>query len=167
MNHLTDDEIQSYFQGYQPEKHSLWQEHLSVCKECNQQLLIYRHLGNIISSALKEDTPLAFEETVMDKLVSIKRLKRKFDFAVAAIVSAGLVLVVLLFSLSSQLREALSEFLIDAQRYSIIFSRENTTSDDPVAILSYAVIIFVVFSLLDRLAIGKYNPISKRNHNIA
>lgn len=158
MKHLTDNEIQSYLQELPTEEETQIELHLSECPGCRKRLLLYKKLGEVVVSASEASVPEDFGTAVVGRLRAIRRLKRISDFVVAAIAIGGFVLVGLFIFLTPQFKYMVAENITELW-YSATGSVGNTAeSSGTTGILVFAAGLFVFFSIIDRLIIGKLRP---------
>jgi len=155
MRHLTDEEIQTYLQGYRSETRNLVEDHLDTCLECRNQLLLYERLGNIVLSSAHRPTPIGFEKTVMNGLRSIQRKRRINDLIVTAVALIGSLTAVAVFVLAPQIRQVVASYLDDAWQSIIQFTSGGGGSTESLAIPLIGLLLLVLFAVVDRQIMAK------------
>ncbi|UCD29874.1 MAG: hypothetical protein JSV03_05185 [Planctomycetota bacterium] len=151
MRHLTDNEIQSFLNGCRAEERTRLERHISKCPDCRKHLRLYRRLGDAISSSLSDDTPEGFETAVLDRLRAVRRIKRIADLVTTVVACTGFALIALVVILSPQLSQVFSEYLTQAERLFGPVIRDMAVTSDSADVLAFAIVLFVLFALLDRL----------------
>ena len=151
MRHLTDNEIQSFLNGCRAEERARLERHISKCPDCRKHLLAYRRLGAAVSSSLSQDTPEGFETAVLKRLRAARRIKRIADLVTTVVACTGLALIALMVTLSPQLSQAFSEYLTEAERLFGPGISETVITPDTASVLVFAIVLLVLFALVDRL----------------
>lgn len=115
MNHLTDQELQSYIDGHIEDKKET-EDHLRLCLYCRKQLAMYK----IIFSELKTDSGISFSPNFAQSV--IRRIEaareRKIDFVESGL-SAAAILVGMGLTLYYVNWKPVSEFFVEGYRNSI------------------------------------------------
>ena len=155
MKHLTDDEIQSYLQRGRSDKWAHVEDHLSICVDCQMQLLLYEKLGEMVLSTSSNPIPKGFEKAVMGRLKCTQRQKRITDAIVATVTLVGLSIAGAIVLLTPQLKQIVTNYLMDAWEYGIQFTSTANGMVDALAVPLFGIILFVLFSAVDRLAVTK------------
>jgi len=150
MRHLTDEEIQSYLQGGRPEECKLIEDHLNICPECRNQLLLYQRLGDIVLSTTRKPTPNDFERAVMKRLASIQRRRRITDLIVIAVALIGSLTAATAFLLTPQIRQVVAGFLNHAWQSTVLFMSGNGGSAESLAVPLVGFLSLVLFAVIDR-----------------
>lgn len=158
MRHLTDNELQACLHELGPNERTRIQSHLDTCRECLKQLLIYQSLGDLFTRALSRHTPVDIEASVLKRLKSVRRLRRMTDVVVAAAAFVGLALVGAAVLLTPPLNEIVSGYLIDALRSDNQLAGAVGKMPEVSAVLLFAVILFVLFAMIDHLAVKRLSP---------
>jgi uncharacterized membrane protein len=158
VNHLNDDEIQSRSIGSDTASDTRVERHLAECDQCQRSLRVYEELDRIIESSLGEETPAGFEAMVMDRLTAENRALRSADLRVTAAAAAVLVVIALAFFLSAGLRDTFSYYWRALWGYvGTVFGQSLPASELTVLVI-FTIVVFVVFALVDRLALRNLSP---------
>ena len=155
MKHLTDDTIQSYLQSSRSENWLQIEDHLSDCADCRKQLLLYEKLGEMVLSTSSHPIPKSFEIAVMRRLKKTQRQKRITDVIVATVTLVGLSITSAIVLLTPQVKQIVTNYLMDAWEYGIQFTSTANGMVDALAVPLFGIILFVLFAAVDRLAVTK------------
>ena len=164
MKHLTDDTIQSYLQSSRSEKWLQIEDHLSDCADCRKQLLLYEKLGEMVLSTSTHPIPKRFEKAVMERLKRTQRQNRKSDVIVTVVVLVGLSIACAIILLTPQLKEIVSNSLMDVWGYGIQLTSAASGMTDAFAVPLFGSILLMLFAAIDRLAVTRLgmNPEMQR-----
>jgi len=155
MKHLTDDEIQSYLHSDTLDTQARIEGHLDSCAVCQKKLLLYQKLGDMVISASSNPIPENFEMTVMVRLINMQRQKRITDVIVAIVALVGLSIVGAIVLLTPQLKDIVTDYAMDAWQYGIQLTSAANGLTESLAVPLIGIILFVLFTMVDRLAIVK------------
>jgi hypothetical protein len=151
MKHLTDDEIQSYLQSGRLDRQRGVKNHLRICPDCQQQLLLYDKLGDIVISMDSEPIPNCFEKAVMKRLECTQRQRRITDLIVAAVALIGILTVGTAILLTPQLRQVVAGYLTDAWHGTIKLTPGSGVITESLAVPFFGVLLLALFAVIDRL----------------
>jgi|GEM_PF-5963098 len=70
VEHLTDEELQSFAEGRSTEKKAAFDHHLQACMYCRQQLEAYRLINKEFSVEPEHEFSTDFEDVVIARIVS-------------------------------------------------------------------------------------------------
>ena len=160
MKHLTDDEIQTYFQTGRSDKWLQIEDHLNNCTDCQKQLLLYEKLGEMLVSTSSRPIPKRFEKAVMERLQRTKRQKRKSDVIVTFVALVGISIAGAIVLLTPQLKEIVTNYLMDVWEYGIQCTLAADGSTDALTVPLLGIILLMLFESVDRLVATRLKSIT-------
>ncbi len=155
MNHLTDGEIQSYFQSGKSERQLRVKDHLEICSDCRQKLLLYEKLGNIIAAMDSAPIRIGFEKAVLKRLEIIRQQRRITDILVGITAIFGILIVGIAILLAPQLRQSVAGCLADVTNHMIQITSESGGTAEYLAVPLFGVVLLLLFAVIDRRIMAK------------
>jgi anti-sigma factor RsiW len=155
MKHLTDNEIQSYLHSLTSDERARSEDHLKGCSDCQEKLLLYKKLGDVVVSSSSNPIPKGFERAVMGRLRSTQRQKRLNDVIVTAAAIIGFVLIGSVVFLTPQFKHIVTICLTDSWQYGRELVTATEGSSDAIAVLAFGAALLVLFAVIDRFALGR------------
>lgn len=155
MNHLTDGEIQSYLQSGRSERQLRVKDHLEICSDCRQKLLLYEKLGNIIAAMDSAPIRNGFEKAVLKRLEIIRQQRRITDILVAIAAIFGILIVGIAILLAPQLRQSVAGCLADVRNHMIQITSGSGGTAECLAVPLFGVVLLLLFAVIDRRIMAK------------
>lgn len=155
MNHLTDDEIQSYLQSGRSERQLRVKDHLQICPDCRQQLLLYEKLGNVITAMVSAPIRNGFEKAVLKRLETIRHQRRITDLLVAITAVFGILAVGTAILLAPQLRQSVAGYVADVWYHMTQNTSGSGGTVEYLAVPLLGVVLLLLFTVIDRRIMAK------------
>jgi hypothetical protein len=150
MRHLTDDEIQNYLQSGVSGRFSHLEDHLSICGDCQKQLLLYERLEELAHFIPSKPIPKAFEKNVMQRLNYFHRQRRITDLIAAIIIFVGILSINAVILLMPQVRDIFADYSNKAWHNVIQLSSERGLTAKTIAVPILGIILLMLFAMVDR-----------------
>ncbi len=154
MNHLTDDQIQSYLDGEYQSDQSDIENHLNTCIDCQMSLNEYKELFNAVQMQSAPTLSGDFSKKIIARLNDAKDKKwRIFENAVVVFIMITGIFSVIYFS---NLINITGYFkTIDFSVFSDIGNKLNSNFFGNFSYILIAAIVTIIIELTDRIFIKK------------
>jgi anti-sigma factor RsiW len=164
--HLTDDELQSYFDGDFLDNREWIETHLQVCEHCREALALYQELCSELSRDVGFELPPEFVESVVSKIPEpaatasrkglLSLLVPIFGLAVGFVALGYFTDLKPLLGFAEHVRQQMTSLIISLfSSFSELFSALNVNTH----LLLYVAMVLVLTFMLDQILLNKKRPV--------
>jgi hypothetical protein len=152
IEHLTEEELQSYTDGRDTENMDTVESHLQTCVYCRQKLAAYQFINEECCVEPEYEFSMDFEDVVIERILATESerfLLRTYTLLFLMITCTGLAICILAYQYRYLISLALNNGWIGLNRLYYEMIKESEGFSESFEILLFAGIIFLIFRFFD------------------